>query len=371
LILENELLGLMTLARIPGIGDVLLKQLVAYSGSAVAVLNASGATLAKIPGIGSVLVNAIVSNRNECRTAAENELTRLIQTGGRAIHYLQAEYPSRLRSIPDAPPVIYARGTFTFDNPKVLAIVGTRQATSYGKAAVESFLEQLQEFRPVVVSGLAYGIDIHAHKTALQLGLETWAVMGTSLNQIYPGPHKSIAAKIEEQGGLLTEVPLDAEPEPSRFPARNRIIAGLADAVFVVEAMEKGGALITARLAADYFRDVFALPGNIGQATSAGCNALITSNIASLASSGSAIGLAMGWTPDSVGKKVSKSLEIPADLSAEDASVIKLMLQGEIHLDEIAWKSGIPVNRVAGILLNMEFAGHVKSLPGKKFAIRD
>jgi DNA processing protein len=371
LILENELLGLMTLARIPGIGDVLLKQLVAYSGSAVAVLNASGARLAKIPGIGSVLVNAIVSNRNECRNAAENELNRLIQTGGRAIHYLQAEYPSRLRSIPDAPPVIYARGTFTFDNPKVLAIVGTRQATSYGKAAVESFLEQLQEFRPVVVSGLAYGIDIHAHKTALQLGLETWAVMGTSLNQIYPGPHKSIAAKIEEQGGLLTEVPLDAEPEPSRFPARNRIIAGLADAVFVVEAMEKGGALITARLAADYFRDVFALPGNIGQATSAGCNALITSNIASLASSGSAIGLAMGWTPDSEGKKVSKSLEIPADLSAEDASVIKLMLHGEIHLDEIAWKSGIPVNRVAGILLNMEFAGHVKSLPGKKFAIRD
>ena len=361
----------MTLARIPGIGDVLLKQLVAYSGSAVAVLNASGAALAKIPGIGSVLVNAIVSNRNECRTAAENELNRLIQTGGRAIHYLQAEYPSRLRSIPDAPPVIYARGTFTFDNPKVLAIVGTRQATSYGKAAVESFLEQLQEFRPVVVSGLAYGIDIHAHKTALQLGLETWAVMGTSLNQIYPGPHKSIAAKIEEQGGLLTEVPLDAEPEPSRFPARNRIIAGLADAVFVVDAMEKGGALITARLAADYFRDVFALPGNIGQATSTGCNALITSNIASLASSGSAIGLAMGWTPDSVGKKVSKSLEIPADLSAEDASVIKLMLHGEIHLDEVAWKSGIPVNRVAGILLNMEFAGHVKSLPGKKFAIRD
>ena len=369
--MENELLGLMTLTRIPGIGDVLLKQLVAYSGSAVAVLNASGAALAKIPGIGSVLVNAIISNRNECRTAAENELNRLIQTGGRAIHYLQAEYPSRLRSIPDAPPVIFARGTFTFDNPKVLAIVGTRQATSYGKAAVESFLEQLQEFRPVVVSGLAYGIDIHAHKTALQLGLETWAVMGTSLNQIYPGPHKSIAAKIEEQGGLLTEVPLDAEPEPSRFPARNRIIAGLADAVFVVEAMEKGGALITARLAADYFRDVFALPGNIGQATSAGCNALITSNIASLASSGSAIGLAMGWTPDSVAKKVSKSLEIPADLSAEDANVIKLMLHGEIHLDEIAWKSGIPVNRIAGILLNLEFAGHVKSLPGKKFAIRD
>ncbi len=370
---DQELLHLMALHRIPGIGNVLIRQLIAYSGSVGVAFNSGKHSLSKIPGIGPVFAESIIRNRNEKLKEAEAELHRAVRSGTRLIHYFQREYPGRLKKIPDAPPFLYVKGSFSFDNPRILAVVGTRQAGNYGKQAIEIFLEELKDYQPVIVSGLAFGIDAHAHKTALQLGLETWAVLGTALQQIYPAVHKPLAAKIMQSGGLISEVPSDAKPEPSRFPERNRIIAGLSDAVWVVEAKEKGGALITARLGMEYFRDVFALPGDFRNPLSAGCNQLIASGSAGLVSSGKELALAAGWTLPAL--KASDRIEevsasIP-DFSEEgEAEVYQLLSESDLHLDELSWRSGIGINRLAGILLNMEFAGFVRSMPGKKYGIR-
>jgi DNA processing protein len=367
--MDNELLALMALKRIPGLGNYLLRQMIAYQGSAYSLLNSRKSALTSIPGIGEILADSLVSGKGRAMEAASRELEYAQKSGYQLLHCLQKEYPSRLKKIPDAPPVLYLKGKFQFENPRVLAVVGTRQASAYGRDAIEFFLNELSHFNPVIVSGLAYGIDIHSHKTAMKLGLETWAVMGTGMHMVYPSAHRAAAASIQEKGGLITEVPDDAAPEPGRFPERNRIIAGLSDAVWVVEAMEKGGALITARLASDYFRDVFALPGNYAQSGSAGCNKLISGNQAALVTSGKDIALALGWEAESSSSSASKSF-LPEGLGEEESIVWSIICEQEIHLDELSWRTGIGVNKLASVLLEMEFAGLVKSLPGKKFARR-
>ena len=369
--MKEEAICALALAGIPGIGNVLLKQLVAYTGSHTEALKAPKRHLSKIPGIGPALIGSIESNRKSAIERAEKELELVEKEGGFMHHYLEKEYPSRLKSIPDAPPVLFGKGVFHFDAPRTLAIVGTRQASEYGKKVIEEFLEELVPFKPVIVSGLAYGIDIAAHKSAIKLGLETWGVMATGIDQIYPSAHKTTAHTMLNNGGILTENPLKTKPDAPRFPARNRIIAGLSDAVWVVEAMEKGGALITARLASDYFRDVFALPGTIHQKASVGCNELIRKNIASIALSGKQIAESMGWVDDdlSVGKPVKKK-QRPDDLSESDHKILDLFeLNGNIQMDEISWRSQIPINQLASQLLNLEFNGLVKSLPGKRFGL--
>lgn len=369
--MDDELLALLALKRIPGIGNHILRQLISYRGSASELLSSRKSALVSVPGIGDYLADSLISHKAKAIEAAWRELDYVRQRGYKLLHLLQKTYPSRLKKIPDAPPVLYIRGEFQFENPRVLAVVGTRQASTYGRDAIEFFLHELSAFKPVIVSGLAYGIDAHAHKMALKLGLETWAVMGTGLNMIYPAAHKSLARQMEGRGGVITEVPDDAAPEPGRFPERNRIIAGLADAVWVVEAMEKGGALITARLAADYFRDVFALPGNFAQLTSAGCNKLIANNQAALAASGKDIAQALGWEIEqSPLPESQENSPIEGNLNEEERQVWSILKAEEIHLDELSWRTAIGVNKLAGILLQLEFAGLVKSLPGKKFTGR-
>jgi DNA processing protein len=366
--MDNELLALLALKRIPGLGNYLLRQMIAYHGSAASILNSRKSALTSVPGIGEILADSLAQNRGSAKELAQKELHHAQKSGYQLIHCLQKEYPSRLKKIPDAPPVLYIKGQFNFENPRVLAVVGTRQATAYGRDAIEFFLNELRDYKPVIVSGLAYGIDIHAHKTAIKLGLETWAVMGTGMHMVYPSAHKAVAKSMQENGGLITEVPDDAAPEPGRFPERNRIIAGLSDAVWVVEAMEKGGALITARLASDYFRDVFALPGNYAQPASSGCNKLISGNQAALVSSGKEIAAALGWEAES--RKTDSEIILPDGLGEEGALVWSILREQEIHLDELSWRTGIGVNKLASVLLDMEFSGLVKSLPGKKYARR-
>jgi DNA processing protein len=371
--MDNELCGLMALSRIPGIGNVLLKQLISYTGSADSALSASSGSLAKIPGIGPFFARAVVEHRAGKLAEAMAEIERAGKENARLLHYLQPEYPSRLKKIPDAPPVIYLKGNFSFENPRILAIVGTRQASNYGKLAIESFISDLKPYKPVIVSGLAYGIDAHAHKMAIQEGIETWAVLGTSINFIYPSPHKGLAAKVQACGGIISEVPLDGKQDPSNFPERNRIIAGLSDAVWVVEAGEKGGALITARLALDYFRDVFALPGDFRSPVSAGCHHLIASGSAGLVTSASTLAEAAGWKLPASGEasEMEPLSQTPSGISdPEEEAVYRMLGRTEIHLDELSWQSGLSVNKLAGILLGLEFAGFVKSLPGKRYARR-
>jgi len=370
LIYSEDAISTLALSFISGIGNILVKQLVAYAGSPSEVFKSSKRLLEKIPGIGPNLIQNLEKEKEACLEWANIELESLEKRGGVMFTYLEKTFPSRLKAIPDCPPVLFARGTFNFENPRVLAIVGTRQATPYGKQAIESFLEELVQFNPVIVSGLAYGIDIHAHKISLKVGLETWGIMATGVDDVYPSAHKTTASQMEQMGGVLTENLLHTKPDAPRFPARNRIIAGLADAIWVVEAMEKGGAQITARLGADYFKDVFALPGNINQKASVGCNNLIQRNAATVVTSGLQLAESMGWKLGDQHSSIVKTKVRPQDLGELDHQILDLLLKtGDIILDEIAWRTQIPVNQLASQLLMLEFIGLVKSLPGKKFGL--
>lgn len=365
---EQEARDLYALTRIPGLGPTLIRQLLAYCGSVEAIFRSRVRDLKPIPGIGPVLAGQILGQRDAARLEAESEWKKGEALGVQYWACTQPGFPSRLNQIADAPVVLFGLGRFRFEAPRILAVVGTRQATSYGKESIDSFLEQLLPYQPVVVSGLAYGIDGAAHRQAHRLGLETWAVMATGLDCIYPGAHHSLAASIQENGGLLTENPLGTGPDAPRFPARNRIIAGLSDAILVVEAREKGGALITARLGQDYYRDVFALPGPAGSPASRGCHDLIRFNVAALADSGLHLAQAMGWTE---GKSRSAPAALSGDLFANEEQPVMalLMREKELPMDELAWKTSIPVNQLASLLLGLEFRGWVKSLPGKRFAL--
>lgn len=359
----------LALTFIPGIGSVMLRQLVAYTGNPEEALHASRKNLNKIPGIGPGLIQNLEQHRSEALDRAREEIANLEKLEGFGIHFLHPDYPQRLKTIPDGPTVLFCRGNFHFQARRTLSIVGTRQASPYGKQAIEDFLQELLPYQPVIVSGLAYGIDITAHKAALKAGLETWGIMATGIDQVYPGTHASTALQMQSHGGVLTENLLHTKPDAPRFPARNRIIAGLADAVWVVEAMEKGGALITAHLANDYFRDVFALPGPRNQRSSAGCHQLIRQNLAALVASGKDLAEAMGWNDE---KPAHLQPANWADLPETDRKVLEIFQRfGDQHLDEVAWKTQVPIPQLASLLLNLEFQGLVCSHPGKRFGLRD
>ena len=365
---SEEAIDILALTYISGLGDILIKQLISYCGSAAEVMKARKSQLEKIPGIGQFVIQNLEAEKRQAKLFAVAEIKKLENFGGEMFTYLDRSYSSRLKAIPDSPCVLFGKGRFKFEHPRTLAIVGTRQATSYGKEAISQFLEDLKPYNPLIISGLAYGIDVAAHKLSLQMGYENWAIMATGIDSVYPATHKSVADQISGNGGLLTENKIGTKPDAPRFPARNRIIAGLADAIWVVEAIEKGGAQITARLGNDYFKDVFALPGNIGQKASIGCNMLIQKNMAGIATSGAQLAESMGWELDDGGFAERKVPIRPTDLNQEDNQILDLMEQmGDIQMDEIAWRTQIPINELAGKLLSLEFMGLVKSMPGKKF----
>lgn len=358
----------IALGMIPGVGGMLSRQLVSYCGSAEKVFKTPPGKLKRIPGIGKHLCQVITTY--DYLTEAEKELERTKKKGISILFYTDKEYPDRLRQIHDSPTLLYFKGNIDLNHPKTVGIVGTRKATEYGKEAVEKIMEALEPHRPLIISGLAYGIDIAAHKAALKFNLPTIGVMATGLDIIYPSLHKQTASKMEESGGLITEYELGSKPEPSRFPARNRIIAGLSDVLIVVEAAEKGGALITAEIANGYNREVFALPGNVGHTYSEGCNKLIRNHKAHIYTGIEDIEYVMNWSVGETTEKTEKKI-IDSDLfSPEEQLVIGLLNNPDgILIDELSWKSNIPLSRLASILLMLEFQGIVKSLPGKKYKL--
>jgi DNA processing protein len=257
---------------------------------------------------------------------------------------------------------------------KTIALVGTRKATDYGREQTERIVHGLVPHQPLVVSGLAYGIDIIAHRAALQEGLETVGVMATGLDIIYPPTHRQTAEKMREQGGLLTEFPFGTQPDRYNFPARNRIIAGLCDGTVVVEAAIKGGALITAELALSYDRDVLAVPGNLSSPASEGCNALIKNNKAALYAEPKDLEQLLNW--DEALHQAGKFKPAPSysqdDFTADEFALITVLAAAtgrELQMDELAWKAQLPIHAVASLLLALEFRGVVRALPGKKFAL--
>lgn len=366
---QQERLSFLALHFLPGIGDHLVKQLVSYCGSAERVFKTTRGKLLKIPGIGPVAADSILGGT--AFHQAEKELKKAEKDETEILFYTDKQYPSRLKQIEDAPSLIYYKGSIQLNFERSVAIVGTRQATEYGREIVDQIIEQLVPYQPVIISGLAYGIDIQAHKQALKHQLPTIGVMGSGMDVIYPAAHKETAKRMILNGGLLTENPFGTKPDAHNFPARNRIIAGLCDALIVVEAAEKGGALITAEIANSYNKDVFAVPGSLGLTFSEGCNKLIRNNKASLFTSVKDLEYLMNWSVDEKPTKQQEPLLDFSDLAEDERKIIEILRdkKAAMLIDDLAHQSDLSPSALASLLLALEFKNIVKSMPGKMFGL--
>jgi DNA processing protein len=358
----------IAISLIPGIGNVLAKKLISYTGSIEAVFREKKKNLIKIPGIGEYLAERIVSQN--VLSVAESEIAFIEKNHIQTFFYLDDNYPVRLKQCEDAPVIFYLRGEVNLDAAKILSIVGTRSATYYGRETCEEVIHELAENHPelIIVSGLAYGIDISAHRSALKNKLKTIAVLAHGLKYLYPQAHLNTAKEIVLQGGLLTDFLSTNEPEPNNFIKRNRIIAGLSDGTLVVESDVEGGALITVDIANSYNREVIAIPGRRNDKFSSGCNALIKSNKAALAESALDIEYILGWDTPKTDRGV--QTEIFPLLSPEEELLFDIIRNsGRISVDDLSLKSGFSSQKTSALLLNLEFANHIKSLPGKIYTI--
>ncbi|MCS6824748.1 MAG: DNA-processing protein DprA [Cytophagaceae bacterium] len=370
--MATSLLYEIALGWVPGIGHQTTKILISYCGSAEAVFKTSRSKLIKIPGVGQHLASAILSFSDFSK--AEAEIEKAQKHGVQILFYTHSSYPERLKQLADAPTLLYYKGNTNLNAEKIISIVGTRSNTAYGKEITEKIVRELAPYKPIILSGLAYGIDIIAHRAALEAGLETIAVLGSGIDVIYPSAHKDIASRMTRQGGLLSEYSFGTKPDAHHFPARNRIVAGLSDAVLVIEAAEKGGALITAEIANSYNVEVLAVPGNVDNKFSEGCNTLIKQHKAHMCTCAEDIANLLNWsnnTNTTLVNNSSRKKNLPTDLlTEEEKKIVELLISADsLHIDELSWKSQIAVNRLSSILLNLEFNGWIKSLPGKKFKI--
>lgn len=363
----NDLIYKIALTLIPGVGSVNGKSLVAYCGGVKAVFMEKKRALLKIPGIGEQTVNALANHNVFAR--AEEELGFVEKNKIAPLFYLDKNYPIRLKQCHDSPLMLYYKGTADLNAPKVVAMVGTRKATEYGRDMCRKIIEDLIEHNVLIVSGLAYGIDTWTHKAALDNKLETVGVLGHGLDRIYPFANRSLAERMTESGGLLCEYMSNTNPDRENFPMRNRIIAGMSDATIVVEAGATGGALITAEIANSYNRDVFAVPGRLGDPHSEGCNKLIKINKAALIQSAKDISYLLNWN-DTTTKKKNLQPQLFLNLSPDEEIIVNVLKdKGDLDIDSLLIESKIVPAKAASILLNLEFEGVLRCLPGKVYRL--
>jgi DNA processing protein len=284
--------------------------------------------------------------------------------------YLDANYPRRLKQCSDAPLLLYSKGNFECNPPKVVSVVGTRNSSDYGRDLTISLVEELKTYNVQVISGLAYGTDYNAHKAAIDLQMQTVGVLGHGLDRIYPSTHRDLAKKMCETGGLLTEFPINTTPDRVNFPMRNRIVAGMCDALVIVESKRKGGSMITAELAFDYNREVFAFPGSIHQENSSGCNLLIQKNMSHLITSPKDLIKLMDWQSASIVPKKSEVLVPVLNLNEKENSIFSaLRNKGRMHFDQLLVDLQMTSQDLNSNLFNLEMEGVVKSLPGRVYSI--
>lgn len=363
-IAQNELRDYLALWSVPGIGSMTSRKLISYAGSAKDVLEIKKAELLKVPGVGPKLIETLISGNHYNR--ADEELEFIEKYKIRVTTIFDDDYPYRLKQCEDAPLLLFTKGQPLDDDKKYIAIVGTRSASQYGKSFCEKFIGELKEkgHEAIIISGLAYGIDIAAHKSALKLKIPTYGVLGHGLKTIYPAHHRKVAAEMIENGGLITEFMHEVFPDKNNFVRRNRVIAGLCDAIIVVESDFKGGSLITADLANSYNRDVFAVPGRLNDKFSLGTNKLIKSNRAALIESVTDLEYIMGWETSSKPKQK----VLFHNFSEEEKIIMAQFDNGdELNIDSICRGSGLKMSKVSALLLNLEFMDAVKCLPGKVF----
>lgn len=366
--MNEQLLYHIAITSIPNIGDVTAKKLIAYCGSSEQVFKEKKGVLEKIPGIGAVNAQKILTHKTEALAIAEEELIFIKENNIVPLFYLNDNYPQRLRHCEDGPILLYSKGSVEYNNQKVISIVGTRKATDYGKDFCNKIVEELVPHQPLIVSGLAYGIDVCSHKAAIKNNLPTVGVLAHGLDRLYPAQHKSVANQMIEKGALLSDFKSRTNPDRENFPKRNRIVAGISDLTIVIESSKKGGSLITAHIANDYNRDVFALPGRLEDSQSEGCNNLIKTNKAALIQSVKDLEYIMGWETKKKGRITQKQLFL--ELTTEQKIIATIISkQGKVGVDELSFQSKLPMSKIAAELLEMEFSGIVKTLPGKIYSL--
>lgn len=356
----------IALTFLSGIGSRRARIIVSHFNNLETFFEEKRLNLSKIPGIPADFVS--LKQRIHALNEADKVLQQLERIGAKTTFFTEKGYPRRLKQCEDAPLLLYSRGNIDWNPEKTISIVGTRHASDYGKALTHELIEGLADYGVTVVSGMAYGIDICAHQEALKFNLPTWGVLGHGLSKMYPREHCKIADRMLETGGLISEFIPSQKPEPAHFPMRNRIVAGLSDATVVVESGEKGGSLITANLAADYNRDVFAFPGDISRPYSTGCLNLIRKNQAALIRNSSDLVEYMNW--QITAPKQGRQRILFNDFNPREEKIMTVMrTKPELTLDVIGYLSSLTTSEVTNDLLTLEFKGLVRSLPGKRFQL--
>lgn len=358
---------LIALLKIEGVGPVIAKNLIAYGKGVQAVFELPPGKLRQIPDVGPK-VAAGIRNKPALLQAAEKELAFCQAEEIRLTTYLDEEYPERLKTIYDAPLLLFQKGPLQLNSLPAVAIVGTRKATPYGRDWAARFARTFAEAGINVVSGLAYGIDITAHQAVLEAGGITTAVVAHGLDDVYPARHRKEVDRLLENGAILSEYFEGTKPKARFFPQRNRILSGLAYGVVVIEAAEKGGALITARMGFEQNREVFAVPGPLEAPYSKGCNNLIRDNIARLVTDPEEVLQELGLEERSGSGSKAEAVAITTPLSAEEQKILNYLdLHHPLLLDQLAEKTGLAVQHLVSVLLTLEFKGQVEQLPGRKF----
>ena len=363
----QDLLYKIALTKIPKVGAITAKNLISYMGGAEAVFRASKKQLLKIPGIGNHIAKEVL-NQNVLKDA-EQEVEFIEQHDIRPIFYLDKDYPQRLKHYNDCPLLLFYKGISDLNHDRIIGIVGTRKPSQYGISMTEEIVKGLAPYQPIILSGLAYGVDITAHQKSLEMGLETIGILGHGLSRIYPPQHRKIALEMMEKGAVMTEFASHTPPDPQNFPMRNRIVAGLSDALIVVETAEKGGSMITARMAKSYHRPVFAVPGRVKDKMAKGCNELIKDGRAKLLESANDIAEFLKW--DAGNEEIKdRQAKLFVTLTDEEKSILDLLQDAEeAGIDKLTFETKINHSKMASLLLDMEFKGLIRMIPGKRYIL--
>lgn len=368
---REELRHLLALGMVPGIGDILTRFLISYSGSPSNVFKLKAGKLLKVPKVGEKVARSIL--QADTLSLADAELDWCEKEGISVLSYLDDRYPKRLLHCQDAPVILYYKGNADLNADRIVNIIGTRHATEHGRSFTEKLVEGLIPYGATIVSGLALGIDIAAHKSALQVQLPTIGVLGHGLDMVYPWQNRQTAQKMLENGGLLTEFPKGTQPDRQNFPKRNRIVAGMSDATILIESAESGGAMITADLALSYNRDVFAVPGRPQDEYAQGCLKLIRDNKAQLITGVEDIAIALGWQSEpGLTKREERAIQrsLFEQLEEPESTIVNCMVSGEmIELDKLHYLCNLPLSTISSALLSLEFKGLITSHPGKRFRL--
>lgn len=363
--MENQLLFEIALSLVEGVGPIKAKNLIRFCGSAENVFTEKKQLLLKVPEVGEKLVESIY--KSQVFERAEKELEFCLEHNIRIISYRDKAYPRRLLQCPDHPVVLFYKGNGNLNESKMLSVVGTRRVTPQGRLICQDIIKGLSDQGVTIVSGLAYGVDVTAHRASIEHKLPTIGVLAHGLDRIYPRDHHEVAQRMVEDGGLLTEFISNTNPDKENFPTRNRIVAGMTDATLVVESQGKGGAMITANLAFDYNRDVLSIPGRPGDVFSEGCNKLIQSNRAALVQNSTDVLKALGWE-ESPRKKRLVQPSLLLDLNEEEQLITSAIRErGQVSLDELGVELKKPISELAIPLLELEMKGAIQSLPGKLY----